>query len=371
MQKLSVLIVGGGIGGLTSAIALCQRGFNVEIIEKDPQWSVYGVGIIQQANVVRAMDALGVVEDFIDAGFGFDFTEIYLPNGELAARIQSERLVENSPSQVGIRRTALQKVLADRAITEGAKIRLGIVVSELVDHGPQVSVSFSDGSEGTYDLVIGADGVNSQMRELLFPDAMELKFAGQAVWRYNLPKPKDMDALRAFEGKLGLGLVPMSDELMYIFVTTPEPDNPRYPEKGLAEVMRGKLRDAPPGIAEYVDQITEDSEVVYRPLAWHFLEGDWYKGNVVLIGDAAHGTTPHLGQGAGMAVEDSLVLAEELAQSSSIIEALTSYQKRRYDRCKYIVNSSVAICRGQTGKGPLVNYPKATMDMFVETAKPL
>jgi 2-polyprenyl-6-methoxyphenol hydroxylase-like FAD-dependent oxidoreductase len=371
MKSASILIVGGGIGGLTSAIALGRCGFNVEIIEKDPNWSVYGVGIIQQANVIRAVAALGIIDDYLDAGFGYDFVEVYKPNGELAAKIPSPRLVEAYPSQLGIGRPALQKVLVDCARSEGAKVRLGVVVDELKDTGDGVDVSFSDGTSGRFDAVIGADGVYSQIRETLFPGAPQPQFAGQAVWRYNFKRPNDVTALCAYEGPIGMGLVPLSDELMYMYVTTPEPGNPRYPREGIARSMREKLASAPPRIAALAEQITDDDGVVYKPLEWHFLDQDWHKGCVVLIGDAAHGTTPHLGQGAGMAIEDSLVLAEELENADSVEEAFAGFQKRRFDRCKYIVESSVAICNGQIGSGPRIDQAKATGDMFRATAEPL
>ncbi len=356
---------------MTSAIALGQRGFRTEIIEKDLDWSVYGVGIIQQANVVRAVAELGVIEDYIEAGYGYDHVEIYTPNGELAAKVPVHRLVEDYPGQMGIGRPALQKVLANRAEAEGAKIRLGVVVTRLQEDKDGVLVEFSDGTRGRYSVVVGADGVNSQLRDLLFPDADKPRFAGQGVWRYNLHRPKHVVNMHAYAGRMGVGLVPLSDKLMYLYLTTPEPNNPRYPRDGLAKAMRDKLDDAPPGIAEFVEQITHDDEVVYRPLTWHFLEGDWYKGHVVLIGDAAHCTTPHLGQGAGMAIEDSLVLADELVRAGSVADAFATFQERRYERCKYIVDSSVAICMGQIGEGPLVNYPKATADMIAATSKPL
>jgi 2-polyprenyl-6-methoxyphenol hydroxylase-like FAD-dependent oxidoreductase len=371
MKNLSILIVGGGIGGLTAAIALGQRGFQTEIIEKDPDWSVYGVGIIQQANVIRAVAALGVINDYLDAGFGFDFVEVYKPNGELAAKIPSPRLVPEYPSQLGIARPALQKVLVDRARSEGASVRLGVVVERFSDTRDGVDVSFSDGTSGRYDLVIGADGLYSQMREMVFPHASKPRFTGQAVWRYNFTRPADITCLCAYEGPIGMGLVPLSKDLMYMYVTTPEPGNPRYLREGIAKSLREKLAASPPRIAELAKQITDDHGVVYKPLEWHFLDQDWHKGQVVLIGDAAHGTTPHLGQGAGMAIEDSLVLAEELARADSVTAAFAGFQKRRFDRCRYIVESSVAICHGQLGLGPRVEQAKATAEMFRATAEPL
>ena len=371
MQDLSVLIVGGGIGGLTSAIALGQRGYTVDIVEKDPDWSVYGVGIIQQANVVRAVAELGVIDDYIDAGYGYDFVEIYTPDDALAAKVPVHRLVDEYPGQLGIGRPAMQRVLADRAKSEGASIRLGVTVDSLDDTGDRVDVVFTDGSSGSYDVVVGADGLYSQIRETLFPDAAKPEFAGQSVWRYNFERPDEVVNMQAYEGTIGVGLVPLSSSLMYMYLTTPEPDNPRYPREGLAATMRDKLQAAPPRMAALASQITDDDAVVYKPLEWHFLEGDWYKGNTILIGDAAHGTTPHLGQGAGMAIEDSLVLAEELQRCDSVASAFEAFQSRRFERCQYVVERSVAICMGQIGKGPLVNYPQATGEMVQVTSQPI
>ncbi|MFK8031896.1 MAG: FAD-dependent oxidoreductase [Gammaproteobacteria bacterium] len=371
MNNCSILVVGGGIGGLTSAIALRQQGFTVEIIEKDPDWSVYGVGIIQQSNVIRAVASLGVIDDYLKASYGYDHVEVYKPDGELAAKIPSPRLVEKYPSQLGIGRPALQKVLVDRAKAEGATVRLGVVVSELNDDGDGVDVHFSDDTKKRYDVVIGADGLYSQMREMIFPQAAKPEFTGQAVWRYNFKRPDDVTGLCAYEGPIGMGLVPLSNEVMYMYVTTPEPGNPRYPRKGIAKALRDKLASAPPRIAQLAEQITEDDDVVYKPLEWHFLDHNWYTGRVVLIGDAAHGSTPHLGQGAGIAIEDSLVLAEELKNGSSVEEAFAAFQKRRFERAKYVVESSVAICNGQLGNGPRVDQATATADMFRATAEPL
>jgi 2-polyprenyl-6-methoxyphenol hydroxylase-like FAD-dependent oxidoreductase len=371
VNKASILIVGGGIAGLTSAIALCQRGFHVEIIEQDPDWSVYGVGIIQQGNVLRAVAQLGILDDYIDAGFPFNRIDIFLPDGSLAARVPAPKLNEAYPAQLGISRRKLQTVLADQAREHGASIRLGVVVTNMAQDDKGVDVKFSDGSSGRYDLVIGADGVGSQIREMIFPAAPAPAFVGQGVWRCNFPCPEGLDALCVFEGPIGMGLVPIAPDLMYMYVTTPEPGNPRYPVKGLAAVMRDKLKHAPPQIAELAATINDDEAVVYKPLYWLLLDGDWYNKRVILIGDAAHATTPHLGQGAGMAIEDSLVLAESLAQEKTVAEAFASFMQRREARCRYIVENSVAICKGQLGEGPLVNNAQATMAMFKVTAEPI
>ncbi len=372
LEALNILIVGGGIGGLTSAIALGRKGHSVHVIERDPTWSVYGVGIIQQGNVIRSMKELGLLDDYIEAGFGFDHVDVFIPTGQQVAHIPTPKLVDGYPSNVGIGRKALHKVLGDRAKGAGAQIRLGVTVTTLADDGDGVDVAFSDGSEGRYDLVIGADGLYSQTRAQIFPEASVPAFTGQGVWRYNLPRPAEVTGLCAYEGPIGIGLVPLSDALMYMFVTTPEPGNPRYARETLADAMRQKLAGAiSPAIIALRDQINVDDDVVYKPLEWLFIEGDWHRGRVVLLGDAVHATTPHLGQGAGMAIEDSLVLADELSRADSIEAAFAAYQSRRFERCRYIVEASRAICLGQIGAGPLVENAKATQDMFQVIAQPI
>jgi 2-polyprenyl-6-methoxyphenol hydroxylase-like FAD-dependent oxidoreductase len=371
LKNLSVLVIGAGIGGLTAAIALRQRGFAVDLIEKDPEWSVYGVGIIQQGNVLRAVHALGILDRYVDAGIGFDAVEVYAPNGMKVARVPSHRLLADRPANLGVSRRALQKVLGDAALESRATLRLGLTATAIAQQGSRVAVKFSDDTAGTYDLVIGADGTYSATRAMVMPDAAVPEFTGQAVWRYNLPRPPGLDALHAYNGPVGAGLVPISHELMYMYLTTPEPGNPRYPREGLAAAMRGKTALCAPAIRELAQQITEDEGVVYRPLDWLLLEGDWHRGSVVLLGDAVHATTPHLGQGAGMAIEDSLVLAEELARHADVQGAAAAYRARRFERCAYIVRASLAICMGQLGKGPPVDNAKATAEMFAVTAQPI
>ncbi|MFN4134279.1 MAG: FAD-dependent oxidoreductase [Novosphingobium sp.] len=371
MKKLDILIIGAGIGGLSAAIALCRKGFAVTAIERDPSWSVYGVGIIQQSNVLRAMDQLGVLDSFMDAACGFDAVEIFTPDGTKVARVPSPRLVEGRPANVGIGRRALQKVLGDSAKALGTELRLGVTAEAIEDDGAKVHVRFSDGSSASYDLVIGADGVYSQTREMILPEVGKPQFTGQSVWRYNFPRAEGLDALQVYNGPTGVGLVPMSADLMYMYVTTPEPDNPRYPREGLAAAMRAKLANCSAQIRELAEQITDDDGVVYRPLEGLLVRGDWSRGRVGLLGDAVHATTPHLGQGAGMAIEDGIVLAEELERSDDVEAALRAYRDRRFERCRYIVESSLAICMGQLGKAPPVDNHKATAEMFAVVSQPI
>ncbi|MDE2302292.1 MAG: FAD-dependent oxidoreductase [Sphingomonadales bacterium] len=371
MNARDILIIGGGIGGLTSAIALGKRGHRLTVIERDPDWSVYGVGIIQQSNVLRAAHQLGILDGYLAAGVGFDAVEIFAPNGAKVARVPGHPVAPGLPANLGIGRPALHRLLGNAAREAGADIRLGVTAARIEDRDDRVAVGFSDGSAAEFDLVVGADGVHSQTRGMVLPAAGTPQFTGQAVWRYNFPRPADLDALQVYNGPTGVGLVPISDTLMYMYATSPEPGNPRYDTAGLAARMRDRLANTAPAIQALAAQITEDDGVVYRPLETLMVSGPWHSGRVVLLGDAVHATTPHLGQGAGMAIEDSIVLAEEIDAAASPQEAFTRFRDRRFERCRFIVEKSLAICHGQIGSGPPVDNAQATAQMFAVVARPI
>jgi 2-polyprenyl-6-methoxyphenol hydroxylase-like FAD-dependent oxidoreductase len=368
MGELDILVIGGGIGGLTSAIVLRADGHRVTVIERDLEWSVYGVGIIQQGNVLRAMDQLGLLDDYLSAAVGFDFVAVHAPDGTQVAKVPSPRLIEGCPANVGIGRRALQQVLARRTLDAGAEVRLGLTAEAVADRDETVEVAFSDGSIGRFDLVIGADGIHSQTRRRALPQAPEPAFTGQAVWRYNLPRPTGLDALHVYNGPVGAGLVPISEALMYLYLTTSEPENPHFPRTGLAAAMRARL---PAALAAFAEHIVDDESVVYRPLETVFVDGPWHAGRVALLGDAVHATTPHLGQGAGMAIEDAIVLADEIKRHDTLAAAFTAYRERRFERCRYIVEQSLAICHGQLGRGPLIDNARATAAMSDVVAQPI
>ena len=355
MDLNSVLIVGGGIGGLTAAIALRRKGYPVEIIERDPAWSVYGVGIIQQMNVVRAMNDLGVLEAYLEKGSGFSTTTIYAgPGGVQDARFETPRLAgPDYPSNAGIRRRDLQQVLGDEAKRLGSIVRLGITIATMDDTGDGVDVTFSDGSTGRYDIVIGADGIFSATRDAILPDAPKPEYTGQWVWRYNLPRPDSLEGIEIFVGPCNAGLVPMTNDLMYMFLVSQEEPDMMLPTDGAAAAMRARINMAPPQITSLMDQITDDAGVVARPMEVIFLKDHpWHKGRVVLLGDAVHASTPHLAQGAGMAIEDGLVLAEELENASDTETAFSTYRTRRFDRVAFVAENSIRVGEMQMGKVP-------------------
>ncbi len=145
--------------------------------------------------------------------------------------------------------------------------------------------------------------------------------------------------------KSKVGLTPMQDDLIYMFVVSPEPGNPLMPKDQLANLMRDRLEGFTGRIAEMARHITDPEGVVYRPMENMILPAPWYKGRTLIIGDAAHATTPHLAQGAAMAIEDATLIAELLAASATLDSALTEFMDRRFERGKFVVEASDQIAR--------------------------
>jgi 2-polyprenyl-6-methoxyphenol hydroxylase-like FAD-dependent oxidoreductase len=342
--KPRVLIVGGGIGGLSLAIGLGRIGALVDVVEIKPAWAVYGVGIIQPGNAIRAYKALGVAHRCIERGFVYKRQRYYDAAGALIEErtmpaIEGLDMIGNC----GIPRPILQDILVSEATSFGANIRLGVTAAGLQDLGEHVAVEFTDGTSDTYDLVVGADGTFSKIRQMVFGDVYQPRFSGQGCWRFTTEKPAEMDHSSNFYGPNKAGLIPLTRTSMYMFITTREPGNPWMPEDRLHDLMRDRLHGHSGLAAEIRERIRRPEDVVYKPLETLLVPPPWYRGRVLLIGDAAHTTTPHHAQGAAMAVEDAVVLSELIAASEYIPAVLDAFMARRWDRCRLVVEASLQV----------------------------
>ena len=336
-----VLIVGGGIGGLSLGIALRRAGIDAEIVELQKEYNVYGVGIIQQANALRALDAIGVADETMRRGSPYGKVKMCAPTGFSFAEIGNPPM-GHFPIHNGISRKILHDILYDAAVENGVTFRMGTTDSEIENEATHVNVKFTDNTEGSYELVVGADGVNSKVRSLVF-DEYTPQYIGSSVWRYPFKRHPNLDTGYMFFGKkTKLGLIPMTADTMYMFVVSAEgEDNPIIPQDELVSRLKGYVSDFPaPMVQDILEQITDADKVNYRPLETLMMSAPWYKNRVVMIGDAAHATIPQLGSGAALAIEDAVVLAELLKSDDNIEIILENYMKRRYERCKTIVEVS-------------------------------
>jgi 2-polyprenyl-6-methoxyphenol hydroxylase-like FAD-dependent oxidoreductase len=372
-----ILIVGGGIAGLTAAVALRQIGCEVEVVELNPQWSVYGVGIIQQGNALRALDRIGLAEKCIAAGHPMGGVRFYDLQGTFLFEVPQPPIAgPRYPPGNGLTRSHLHAILQDAVRQSGATIRLGLTVATLAQSESEVSVTFSDGSFASYDLVVGADGLKSLVRRLVFGSEYQPTYVGQVCWRCNVPRLPDVTTGWLFEGGPHgkAGFIPLAPDLMYILlVETPPPGPPpRFPRECLPAAYRERLAPFGGPVALVRDRyITDESEVIYRPFETLLLPSPWYRGRVLLIGDAAHAMTAHVAQGAAMAIEDAIVLAEEVASGDPLPQALDRFMQRRYERCKALVEISSQLSQWERDQTPDADVEGLTRRSFEIAATPI
>jgi 2-polyprenyl-6-methoxyphenol hydroxylase-like FAD-dependent oxidoreductase len=370
---MRVLVVGGGIGGLSAAIALRRRDVAVDVVEINPRWDVYGVGIIQPGNAIRALDALGLAEQAVEQGFAMKGSRFHDSQGNLLGEVPAlDLLGPKYPPMNGITRPKLHAIFQEAVTASGANIRLGVTADAVGEDG---RVAFSDGTSGEYDLVVGADGIHSRIRELVFPGAPEPEYTGQIVWRYNVPRPEELETLDMFVGSNGkAGFVPLAPDLMYILYIEAVPaEQVKMPEERLAEIFRERLAEFGGPVAEVRDRhITDPAKVVVRPVESLLVPKPWHRGRVVLVGDAAHATSPHVGQGGAMAIEDAIVLAEEVTQGH-LETALEQFAERRYPRCREIweISRKIGTWEIEHTPPPEADFVGLTMKSVHVTAAPV
>src|SRR3954452_688728 len=228
-QIEKVLVVGGGIGGLSTTVALRNAGVAVDVVEKNPKWDVYGVGIIQPPNAIGALARIGLAEQCIERGHPTMGGRNFLGDGTFLGEDDYPPIVPGWPPMNGMPRPILHEILQQAVLGSGANVRVGETVTSLVQREDGVNVTFSDGTGGSYDLLVGADGLYSQTREMLFGDGVKPRYTGQACFRYNLPRIPDLDRIEVYVGGINgtAGFVPPTDELMYMLFILASPEGHR------------------------------------------------------------------------------------------------------------------------------------------------
>ncbi|MEZ5742817.1 MAG: FAD-dependent monooxygenase [Sphingomonadaceae bacterium] len=350
----SALIVGGGIGGMATAISLAERGVKVDLIDLDPDWRVYGAGITITGPTLRAYRHLGMVDDIAQQGAISAGSKIHTFKGQLLQDLDEPPLEDGLPATGGIMRPVLHHIMQERIRALGLPVRLGLTVTALTNTGSGVNVTFSDGTTGSYDLVVGADSVFSGVRKLAFPHMREAEPTGQGCWRISMKRPPGLEKGEFYFGhEYTAGITRCGEEEVYLFLLTPhEHREKHFDDEELYTNLKSNLADFGGNVGWIRDNMTREDWINYRPLAAIIQPRPWSDGRVVLLGDAVHATTPHLASGAGMAVESGIALAQELAKADSAEEALEAWEERRYERCRDIVESSIAIGKRQLEGAP-------------------
>ena len=348
----NVLIVGAGMAGMSLGVALKRAGIDCEIVEIRPELSEPGTGISLQGPALRALKTIGVVDRCVALGFGYSHFKTCDAAGNVTGTVELPRLLgPGYPATLGIMRQAVHNVLADELARLAVPIRLGTSVEALAqdDHG--VAATFTDGARRRFDLVVGADGANSRVRDLAFGDQHRPHYTGQMNWRATVRRPPEVLGRYSYFGPTNKsGFNPVSATTMYIYIVQNVPERPRWDDAALPQMMRGLLAEFGGALGRAREEVRTPEQIICRPISSLILPPPWHRGRVVVIGDAAHATTPHLASVASLAIEDAIVLARLLAAETTLAGALDAFTRRRHERCRMIVENSELL--GEWEKNP-------------------
>jgi 2-polyprenyl-6-methoxyphenol hydroxylase-like FAD-dependent oxidoreductase len=343
---MRVIVVGAGIGGLTTAIALSRRKVDVEIYERATRLADVGAGVSLWPNALKALHQLGMKAALDAMSFVSDVGALRIADGTFLSRTTATEFVRRFgfPTTV-FHRAELLAALVQAATT--IPIHLGRPCRDFEQSGDRVTVHFADGTEATGDVLVGADGLRSVVRERLgIPGA--LKYAGYTAWRGVARfDTGDLIAGETFGCGQRFGVVPITGNRVYWYATDNVAeggrDEPAAAKQRLLERFRTWHAPIPAVIA------ATDAEAILRNDIYDRDPVEqWGEGRVTLLGDAAHPMTPNLGQGGCQAIEDGLVLARHLGGGPDVPTALRAYESERIPRTSSIVTSSRRV--GQMGQ---------------------
>jgi 2-polyprenyl-6-methoxyphenol hydroxylase-like FAD-dependent oxidoreductase len=326
---IRVLIVGAGIAGLATARMLHRWGAAVDIVERSPVPASVGTGIYLPGNAVRALDRLGVGAAVLDRAARIERQRVLDHRGRVLLDIAMGDLWRGVGPCVAMHRAELHRILLD-AVEAPVQWSCGPQAVALLDEG--AAIEFTDGHSDRYDLVIGADGINSTIRRLVF-DGVGPRPVGQYAYRFLVARP---DPAPEWSVRLGPGTsfltIPIGGGRTYCYcdMNGDAPVRPRDALVGYAEpvpTLLAALDDPRGGVSQHgpIEEVVLDS---------------WVRGGVLLVGDAAHATSPNMAQGAAMAVEDALVLAECLGGTDGIPAAMAAYEQRRRPRTDWVLRQT-------------------------------
>lgn len=365
------LIVGGGPAGMTAAIALAGRGIACEIVELAGDWRPAGIGVGLQSPPMRALRELGLLDAVLERSVHHQVIDQLRPDGvKLGEMPQMNVLGPEHPSFVTMSRVALHEVLEAGLRAQAVPVRLGTTVASIAEGG---EVALTDGTSGRYDLVVGADGLHSGTRALLLPTGPAPHYAGQVIWRLGVRRPAALERYTMMIGRrTRVGLVPIAADRAYVWMLDSSAGPERPEPAQLLAMLQDRLRGYGFVVPEIAAQITAPEQIDFRALHWLLLEPPWGAGPAVLIGDAAHTTTPHMAWGVGLAIEDAIVLAE-LAAGGVPADALPQrLAERRFERCRLVVEGSLQLCRWeQEPDAPGADPAGLTRSTFQALAAPI
>jgi FAD-dependent urate hydroxylase len=330
MQRARILVVGAGLAGLTVARALRQAGFAPEVIEREAGWDVAGTGMYLPANGVRALRALGLEDSVAARAAPIPCQRLLDHRGRLLADIDLHELWGDVGPCLALPRAELHAVLRD-----GVAVRLGRTVRTLRRREGPVGITFDDGGGGDYDLVVGADGLHSAVRRMVVDQRRPVP-VGQHSWRFLTACPRQTTTWTALLGRGASFLtVPVGQGMVYCYADITTDGTAVGPDDDPVMRLRERFGGFAAPVPQLLDQIDDPAQVHIAPIE-QVAEQRWGQGAVALVGDAAHGMSPNMAQGASLAFEDALVLAACLRDAATVTDALARFVARRRPRTSWV-----------------------------------
>ena len=337
---MKILVVGGGIGGLTTAIALQRKGFDVHVYEAAAVVQPVGKGIWLPTNAMLMLDRLGLSGAVMGGGVPLERIEIRDTKDGVLLRLNLHEVkMKYGQTTVSIHRAVLHTVLLEHV--QPGTFHLGKRCTGLAPANDGVTVQFHDGTQVAGDVLVGTDGIHSVIRRALFPDAT-LRYGGQTCYRgvatLALPASLARTCWEVWGGESRFGFSALGPRQVYWFapVTAPASSARRG---SLSAELAERYAGFPTPIPAIIER-TPMEEIIRTDLYDLSPLKRWWQGRVILLGDAAHAMTPDLGQGGAQAIEDAMVLADNLSNCRVISEAFRQYERVRRPRVRRIVRTA-------------------------------
>ena len=363
MSSLRVLVVGGGITGSMLTVGLARRGVDVDLAEISRTWTGPAHGITAAGNALRALGQIGVLDDVLALGVPFDLVRLRRADGSLIVELTTPRTGgPGLPATLGSLRSSLQAVLRRAVYASGARVWLGTTVLKIENQPGGARATLSDGTLRRYDLIVGADGIYSGTRRMIGIGA-EPAPVGMGIWRVVAPRPPELDCAELYCGgpQFKAGYSPISDKLCYAYVLGRNLDRSMIGERPAGAVMREHGAGYGGTWATIRAGLADDAVVSYQWIESILLEQPWYRGRVIVIGDAAHACPPLIAQGAAQCAEDAVVLAEELTADGDVDAALARFMARRMPRVRMVMENSMTLAEREAHPGTPGADPAAIM----------
>lgn len=350
MTQQKILILGAGIAGLSVAISLKNAGFNYSICEAAPEIKPVGAGLGLGANAIKGFQYLNLDQEVMKASKLLSAFTIYDEQGKKISKTNTGNISRKYDiDNFAIHRAALHEILLKHAGAENVQLSKRAVSMD--HHQDGVTVHFSDNTSENTDFLIVAEGINSAIRQQLCPGS-EPRYAGYTCWRAVISNPIEVEPFETWGKKGRFGVVPLSADQVYWFACVNAKENDpvtrSWTTSDLAQNFKGYHAPIPSIIEQTAnDQLIWNDIVDIKPIK------KYAYGNVLLTGDAAHATTPNMGQGACQAIEDAACLAQLLKTRNNLPEVFQQFEQERLKRTHWVINRSRSIGKVAQASNPI------------------